>query len=341
MLGVSIGNYKIVEKIGQGGVGEVYRAVHDMLGRATAVKILLPATSDSYEMILRLFNEARSASSIRHPGIVEVYDFGFLHDQTAYIIMELLEGETLGAMLRREQRVPYARAIDIARSVAETLHAAHEQGIVHRDLKPANIFLVPDPDAPGGERVKLLDFGMAKLGLADMDESLTRTGVVLGTPPYMSPEQCRDASVIDRRSDLYALGCVLYKLLCGRPPFVCASAGEVIAHHLYFPPEPPCIHDELIPRALENLVMWLLQKDPDRRPATAAHVVAALDALGPATGAPASGPGRPRWSGETKTLPMISASTPPPPAAGPRRSRRTTCPLRRDRRSRRGHEPRR
>src|SRR5262245_40392039 len=185
MLGVRIGNYTIVEKIGEGGMGTVYRAAHETLGRSAAVKMLSPASSRDREMVARLYNEARSATAIRHPGIVEIYDFGFLPDDTAYIIMELLEGESLARKLRREGGVPFRRALQIARAVCRTLHVAHEYGIIHRDLKPENIFLVPDPDLPDGERVKLLDFGIAKGAEETSQFALTDTGVVMGTPPYM------------------------------------------------------------------------------------------------------------------------------------------------------------
>lgn len=279
MLGVRIGNYKIVEKIGQGGMGVIYRAVHEMLGRSVAVKVPLSTASNSHEMNARLFNEARAATTVRDPGIVEIYDVGVLPDQTAYILMELIEGESLAEQLRREQGISCMHALQIIRAVSRTLHAAHEQGVVHRDLKPGNIFLVPDPELPLGQRMKLLDFGLAKREADAAEQPLTQTGILMGTPPYMSPEQCRGSGPVDRRMDLYALGCVLYELVCGQPPFTGTSAGEIIAHHLYFPPEPPRSHDERIPRSLEMLILWLLQKDPCQRPATAAHVVAAIDDL--------------------------------------------------------------
>lgn len=281
MLGARIGNYRIVAKIGEGGMGAVYRAAHDTLGRCAAVKMLLPSSAHDREMVARLFDEARSATAIRHPGIVEIYDVGMLPDRTAYIIMELLEGESLAERLRRGPGLPYLQVLHIVRAVARTLHAAHERGVVHCDLKPDNIFLTRDPEMPTGERIKLLDFGIAKRG-EHAQCVQTATGIVMGTPAYMSPEQCQNAPAIDRRADLYALGCVLYELLCGRPPFWAGSASEVMAHHLYVRPEPPRIYDEHIPEALEALVLRLLQKNPERRPATAAQVVAAIDDIEPA-----------------------------------------------------------
>jgi serine/threonine-protein kinase len=287
--------------------------------------MLSPASSHDGEMVARLFNEARSATAIRHPGIVEIYDFGFLPDRTAYIIMELLDGESLAARLRREGGVPYRRALQIVRAVCRTLHVAHEYGIIHRDLKPENIFLVPDPDMPAGERVKLLDFGIAKGADEPPQHALTETGVVMGTPPYMSPEQCRGAAMIDRRTDLYALGCVLYELLCGKPPFSARSAGEIIAHHLYFRPRSPREFDLRIPRAVEDLVLWLLQKNPERRPATAAHVAATIDEI--ATG---DEPLDRTAIARMDTTPTLTSAIPPPATpSSTTRTGREVCDQRR------------
>jgi serine/threonine protein kinase len=324
-LGVHIGNYQIVEKVGEGGMGMVYRAVHATLGRSAAVKMLLPAASRQQDMIARLFNEARTAAAIRHPGIVEIYDVGLLPDQTAYIVMEFLEGESLAARLHRERDLPVARGVQIARAVAHILHAAHESGVVHRDLKPDNVFLVPDPEVAGGERVKLLDFGIAKPEADRGEYALTQTGVMLGTPPYMAPEQCRGAGAVDRRADLYALGCVLYKLLCGRPPFITGGAGDIIAHHLYFAPEPPRRYGRPLPDALEALIFWLLRKDPRERPATAAQVVAAIDRLDLAALAEATGtPSRTTAAMDAvPTLAALNSEVRPAPRAERRRWNRT------------------
>jgi serine/threonine-protein kinase len=308
VLGQKIGNYKITSTIGAGGMGAVYRAVHESLGRSAAVKVLLPEISNSRDIVTRFFNEARSAASIRHPGIVEIYDFGFLPDGQAYIIMEFLEGETLTARIRRA-RVPHAHALQIVRSVARALHVAHEQGIIHRDIKPDNIFLVPDPEMPTGERIKLLDFGIAKLGGGGTEPGLTRTGAVMGTPLYMSPEQCRGAGAVDRRADLYALGCILYELLCGRPPFVAEGAGDLIARHLYFQPEPPRLFDPRIPPPYEGLVLTLLQKDPAYRPPTALALAEQIDRLAMPT---VSSPMLPLPSGGVPAATPAPAATPTP-----------------------------
>jgi tRNA A-37 threonylcarbamoyl transferase component Bud32 len=278
MLGVTVGNYEVTEQIGMGGMGAVYLAKHSMLGRPAAVKVLRPEMSQRRAVVHRFFNEARAATAIRHPGIVEIYDFGYLPDGRAYIIMEFLDGESLSARIIRVRRMPADQAVRLVRQIAGALGAAHRQQIVHRDLKPENIFIVPDPEISGGERIKLLDFGIAKLANEPGEPTHTRTGEVIGTPSFMAPEQCR-AGVVDARADLYALGCILYLLLCGRPPFIAEGDGDLMAHHLYFSADPPSLHEPSIPPQLEQLILALLEKDPDARPAHAAHVVAAIDAL--------------------------------------------------------------
>jgi len=255
-------------------MGAVYLGEHTMLGRPAAIKVLLPALSQNREMVGRFFNEARAATAIRHPGIVEIYDFGFLPDGAAYIAMEMLDGESLASRLRRVGRLPASATIEIGRQVAAALHAAHSKAITHRDLKPDNVFLIRDPEI--GERVKLLDFGIAKLVTEDAGNR-TRTGMVMGTPVYMSPEQCRGTAALDSRADLYSLGCMLYELLTSRPPFVAESAGDIIAHHLYFQPEPVRRHEASVPAPLEQLIMSLLAKDPGMRPNSAADVSVILD----------------------------------------------------------------
>ena len=275
MIGVIAGSYQIVSSIGEGGMGVVYLGRHTILDRPAAIKVLLPELSQRREIVSRFFNEARAATASRHPGIVEIYDFGFLPDGAAFIAMEFLQGESLASRLRRERRLPVFATIQIGRQIAAALHAAHSKGITHRDLKPDNVFLVPDPEI--GERVKLLDFGIAKLTADDAPSAHTRTGMVMGTPAYMSPEQCRGESTLDQRADLYSLGCMLYELLAGRPLFSAASAGDIIAHHLYFQPEPVRVHDSSLPAPLDHLIMALLAKDPAQRPATAGVVVEILD----------------------------------------------------------------
>ena len=284
MIGAEVGSYRIVSKLGAGGMGVVYLAEHTLIGRKAAIKVLLPEFSRDEASLTRFFNEARSTALIRHAGLVDVFDFGY-HDGAAYIAMELLDGESLGARLRREQVLPAALAAALARQVAAAVGAAHARGIVHRDLKPDNVFLVPDPEVTVGLRVKVLDFGIAKLGGEIGGVARTTTGNLLGTPLYMSPEQCRGAGAVDHRADVYSLGCMLFEMLCGRPPFVLAGVGELISAHMNDAPPRLATLAPGTPVELEALVMALLETRPEARPQTMEDVVAAL---GPATGAAAA-----------------------------------------------------
>jgi len=259
-------------------MGAVYIGAHALLGRTAAIKVLLPEFSQSRDIVQRFFNEARAASGIKHPGIVEIFDFGYGPDGSAYIVMELLGGESLADRLRRVGRLPAATAIHVARQTAAALGAAHRAGIVHRDLKPDNIFLVPDAETAIGERVKLLDFGIAKLN--DGALARTRIGAVMGTPYYMAPEQCRGAADLDHRADLYALGCVLFEMLCGRPPFVSSSTAELLGAHQHVAPPPPRSIAPDVPAPVSDLVLRLLAKDPAQRPPTADAVAGELATLG-------------------------------------------------------------
>jgi serine/threonine-protein kinase len=235
------------------------------------VKLLRPELSENSELVQRFFNEAKAATAIRHPGIIEVYDFGYTPDGTAYLVMELLSGEVLSARIA-DGVLAEGEAAQIARGIASALGAAHDKGIVHRDLKPDNVFLVPDPELPLGVRPKVLDFGVAKLG-DHLPQELrhTVTGALMGTPLYMAPEQARAAGRIDHRADLYSLGCILYEMLAGRPPFVAQGAGEIIALHLFAEPAPIQASPDV-----EAIVMRLLAKEPEQRHASAAEVVQAL-----------------------------------------------------------------
>ena len=267
MLGETVGNYRVTAKLAEGGMGAVYRADHPLLGKSAAVKVLLPELSQNHEIVQRFFNEARAATAIRHPGIVEIFDFGYLASGMAYITMELLDGEPLSKLLVGRGRLTEQEALLYTRGLASALAAAHAQGIVHRDLKPDNIFIVRDPDMVGGLRPKILDFGIAKIAESQRvgGSSKTRTGAVLGTPTYMSPEQCRGTGDVDARSDLYSIGCILYEMLVGRPPFSSEGIGEVLGMHLYMPPTPPSELGVPISAAAEELIMKLLQKRPEDR----------------------------------------------------------------------------
>jgi eukaryotic-like serine/threonine-protein kinase len=279
LVGEVVGNYRIGDLVGTGGMGAVYRAEHVLLGKRAAVKVLLPERCASREIIDRFFNEAKAASLIKDPGIVEIFDFGRLSDGNAYIVMELLEGETLGDRLKRQRLLSPNHACSIARHVAGTLAAAHAHKIIHRDLKPDNVFLVKDPAMPRGERTKLLDFGIAKLQSNSQPSELvkTETGRLMGTPYYMSPEQCRGAGKVDHRTDVYSLGCVLYQMLAGRPPFVLEGAGEILAAHIHIPAPSPRVHEPSIPPSLERMILKMLEKDPDLRYQSMTEVVNSLN----------------------------------------------------------------
>jgi TPR repeat protein/tRNA A-37 threonylcarbamoyl transferase component Bud32 len=286
MIGQVVGSYRIVAAIGEGGMGAVYLGQHATLGRRAAIKVLLPEYSRDQDMVRRFFNEARAANAIRHPGIVEIHDFGFHTDGRAFIVMEFLEGESLQQRIERGGGgqpgwLPPASAVIITRQIAGALAAAHRAGIVHRDLKPDNVYLVRDPEVPGGERIKLLDFGIAKLGDRSQvsPHERTRTGVIMGTPTYMAPEQCRGTGDVDHRADLYALGCILYRMLCGRAPFAGMAEGETLAAHIHVPVQRPATLVSGLPADLEALVLRLLEKNPAMRPQSADELVASIDRL--------------------------------------------------------------
>ena len=279
MVGATFGSYRLLRLIGEGGMGAVYAAEHVLLGRSAAVKVLLPEHSSNQQIVTRFFNEARAATAIRHAGIVEIFDFGYAPDGTAYIAMALLDGESLGDRMKRGT-IAAAPALAIARQIAGALAAAHDAGIVHRDLKPDNVFVVPDDEVVGGERIKLLDFGIAKLAQDGAAHAKTSTGAVLGTPTYMAPEQCRGVA-IDHRVDLYALGCILFEMLTGRPPFVGEGVGNVLTGHIHVAPPPLRSMAPATSLELERLVAQLLAKAPTQRVQSARALIGEIDRIAP------------------------------------------------------------
>jgi eukaryotic-like serine/threonine-protein kinase len=281
IVGTVLGKYRILSELSSGGMGEVYRAQHEILGRSAAVKVLKPELTEDATLVSRFINEAKAASAIRHPGIIEVLDFGVTEDGRSYLVMEFLEGESLGKRIETRKRLPDHEAAELGRGIARALDAAHAKGIVHRDLKPDNIFIVPDIDT--GERPKVLDFGIAKL--ADANSRNTQTGALMGTPMYMAPEQARAAAQIDHRADLYSLGCILYELVVGEPPFVGAGAGEIIALHMFETPVPPRKRVMSVSPVLEAVILKLLAKEPVDRFQSAAQVAEALHLRNPANSA--------------------------------------------------------
>jgi serine/threonine protein kinase len=278
VIGQRINNFEIVEQIGEGGMGAVYMARHPFIDRKVAVKVLRASLANDPEVVNRFFNEAKAANAIRHPNIIDILDVGLLPDgRTPYLMMELLEGESVSKRLKRGLMSPEA-AVEVALQTAAAVSAAHAKGIVHRDLKPENLFLIPDPKT-GKEVLKVLDFGIAKLrGTLSGDAVRTQTGALMGTPPYMSPEQCRGISgEVDHRTDVYALGIILYEMLCGSPPFIGEGFGDVLVQHLTQAPEPPRRRNPIIPVSLEKVILRALAKTTAQRYATMGDLQAALE----------------------------------------------------------------
>jgi len=262
-------------------MGVVYLAEHAVIGRQAAIKLLLPELSANAEAVTRFFNEARATARIEHPGIVEVVDCGLQPNGQAYIVMELLQGETLAAWAGRYGKLStdpgLARAL--VRQIAQALGAAHARGIVHRDLKPDNVFLTSEGGAVDVATVKILDFGIAKLVTGPITR-VTTTKELLGTPLYISPEQCKGAKDLDHRSDIYSLGCIAFELLTGSPVFQAHSLGELIAAHMFRAPPPLAELEPTVPPAFAALVLRMLAKAPEDRPRTMEEIVAAIDAEG-------------------------------------------------------------
>ncbi len=278
MIGQVVAGYAITRKIGGGGMGAVYYGEHKTLGRPAAIKVLLPQFSNNPEVIQRFFNEARSTGLIRHPGLVDIFDFGTLPSGEAYLAMEYLQGESLASRLRRTEKLSRDGVLHITRQLALAVGAAHNKGIIHRDLKPDNIFLVYDEDLAHGMRAKVLDFGVAKLTDHGGEQNAFQTNIsaMIGTPRYMSPEQCRGAGHVEARSDVYSLGCILYEMVCGVSPFT-GDVGDLLIGHMKEEPKRPSERVPGTPEYLDHLILWMLKKEPVDRPANMAEVVATID----------------------------------------------------------------
>ncbi|HVR02896.1 MAG TPA: serine/threonine-protein kinase, partial [Polyangia bacterium] len=269
-VGQTVGNYRVLEKIAQGGKGDVYLAEHPVIGRKAALKVIHPQHARNVDVVARFVNEASALSRIGHEHIVEVTDFGRTPAGDFYIIMEYLKGRSLADLIVAEAPFAPARALELAVQIADALAASHAQGVIHRDLKPENVFLVTRGREP--DFVKVLDFGLAKLlhddGAAPHE---TRAGVVMGTPYYMAPEQCVGARELDGRADVYALGVVLFEMLTGKLPFGGDSDGEVLMKQMTFPPPAARSLVPDVPAALDAIVRRALAKAPaDRFPSMAA-----------------------------------------------------------------------
>ena len=278
-VGEVLGRYSVTDVLGHGGMAVVYAGQDLALGHRVAIKVLHPDHVENPRMERRFINEARALVAIRHPGIVELLDVGRTDEGDVYLVMELLEGDSLASRLE-EGPLPLDQALRYGRQLASALDAAHRQGIVHRDLKPANILLVPDPDDPSQLRVKILDFGIAKqMSDGFTPAPITATGVIIGTPEYMSPEQCRGEE-LDGRSDIYCLGLLLYHMVAGTYPFEWGGdTNEILARHLYGKSAPPSRLDPSVPASLSRVIDRCMAKIPAGRYSAAGEVEEALLAV--------------------------------------------------------------
>jgi serine/threonine-protein kinase len=283
-----ITSYTVTTALGKGGFGEVFAAVHDVLGREVAIKVLHQRWSNDEEAVHRFVAEARAVNAVRHPNIVDVVDFGTLEDGRHYHVMERLRGESLHARMVNRGPMSLEEALPILRAMAGALDVVHDAGIVHRDVKPENVFL---HDEAGREIVKLIDFGLAKL-VATPAAGPTQTGVILGTPAYMSPEQCR-AQPVERQSDIYAFGVIAYEILTGGVPHRGADPVATLLAHVHDEPERPSRRRPALPRELDDVILGLLAKSPRARPARLAPVVDRLAEI--AEGPPARRSHRAGW----------------------------------------------
>ena len=271
------GRYRVERLIGEGGMGWVFQVQHEQIGRRLAMKVLTPEHTGSRDVVERFRREARAASAIGHPSIVEVTDSGQTEDGSVYFVMELLHGRELGTLTARGEALAVLRALGIARQMARALAAAHRAGIVHRDLKPENVFLVERDGTP--DFVKVLDFGIATAPTpAHLQAGLTRPGLIMGTPEYMAPEQAL-GGIADARSDIYSCAAILYELLAGSPPYPPGNPLDLLARKTVGDAIPLGEVAPHVPRALQELVMRCLSRDPNQRAQSMDEVVVALDRI--------------------------------------------------------------
>ncbi len=309
--GTTIGEYRVEGKLGEGGMASVFSAIHPLIGKKVAIKVLSRRLCADVHAVDRFIGEARTVNQIGHPNLVDIFAFGVLPDGRAYLVMEWLQGETLAERTHR-QRLSAPLALDVLLQIVDALEAAHDKRVVHRDLKPQNIIVLERKDAV---RIKLLDFGIAKLADSDASVPKTRSGVAMGTAGYMSPEQARGKNV-DHRTDIYALGCVAYEVLLGRIPFVSDTAIDILAMHLAaVPPAPRSLWPD-VPSSLERALLQMLAKEPDSRPSlleVRAQFESALRSITPTMGVPAGPiPRTPRrmaaWAAAGTAVALVGAA---------------------------------
>jgi serine/threonine-protein kinase len=276
------GRYRLVRELGRGGMGVVWQARNEAISRDVAIKLMAPALAASEVSLARFFNEARICGSIRHPGVVDVLDLGRAPDGTPFLVMELLHGTSLEDLIARRGRLPIEMACQVVRDVAATVALAHERGVVHRDLKPANIFL-HDPGF-GPPVAKVLDFGISKVIGAESTGNTTGTGGMLGTPSYMSPEHAGGRLKVDHRTDVYALGVILYEALTGKLPYDGPTPHAILIDIATRDPTPIVHHAPGLPPIVVQVVGDAMARDRERRLPSALALAARLDAAAQALG---------------------------------------------------------
>lgn len=311
------GRYTVMERLGKGGMGVVYRARQRFLDRDVALKVLRSEMAADTMAVRRFLQEAKAASGLRNPHTVNIIEFGSTVEGTLYFTMELLSGWSLRELIEREGALSPERVVEIGVQVCESLAEAHDQGIWHRDLKPDNIYLVDNPQQK--DFVKVLDFGIAKV--STQQTQLTSTGAICGTPQYMSPEQAKGIP-LDGRSDLYSLGIVLYEALCGCAPFEASTPIQMLMAHITMEPPAPTVRcpERRIPKPVEEVVMRVLAKEPADRPSSARELARALTASLERIRSAAQG------SSASTAAPVHSATAPLAQGAAPLQAQRIPTP---------------
>jgi serine/threonine protein kinase len=278
-LGTQLGTYRLDALLGEGGMARVYKAWHTGLHRHEALKLLLPQMASDRGFVERFLTEARTAANLRHPNIATIHTVSQPGEQWPYFTMEMIVGEDLADLLTRCKQLRLDQALPVLRQIADALDHAHRKGIVHRDVKPANVLMEDNGD--GTYTAKVVDFGIARAQESEGGERLTKAGMIVGTPEYMSPEQGGSGPPVDHRTDIYSLGVIAYEMLCGRPPFAAGSAGSaitVIMSHIREAPDPPIRIAHGLPEAANDAVLKALAKDPTQRFKTCGDFVSALAA---------------------------------------------------------------